>query len=92
MARPISNGLVEIHGEKDADSGFGCMKLIHFLTKDGITDWDEWHYRHNQAARGECHYKTDCPVYAKTANKFKLNNTGNEERKKIGGPCRPPRY
>lgn len=57
MARPISSGIVSIHDEKEADSGFGCMKLIEFLTDEGVTDWDDWHYRHNQAARGECHYK-----------------------------------
>lgn len=49
MARPVSNGLFEVNGEKEQDTGFGCMKLIEFLTKDGVTDWDEWHYRHNQA-------------------------------------------
>lgn len=85
MATPRSTGLFEINGEKESRDGFGCMKLIEFLTKDGITDWDQWHYRHNQAERGECHYKDRCPIYEKTANKFKINNTVNEERKKIGG-------
>ena len=70
MALPQSNGLVEINSGKSDESGFGCMKLIEFLTKDGITDWDEWHYRHNQAARGECHYRDNCPKSAKTANKL----------------------
>lgn len=70
MARPQSNGLVEINSGKSDESGFGCMKLIEFLTKDGVSDWDEWHYRHNQAARGECHYRDNCPIYAKTANKL----------------------
>ncbi len=46
------------------------MKLIEFLTKDGVADWDEWHYRHNQASLGECYYSDRCPIYAKTANKF----------------------
>lgn len=70
MARPVSNGLFEVNGEKEQDTGFGCMKLIEYLIKDGVTDWDEWHYRHNQASRGECHYSDRCPIYAKTANKF----------------------
>lgn len=70
MARPVSNGLVEINGAKSDEKSFGCMKLIEFLNKDGVTDWDEWHYRHNQASRGECHYSDCCPIYAKTANKF----------------------
>lgn len=74
MARPISSGIVSIHDEKEADSGFGCMKLIEFLTDEGVTDWDDWHYRHNQAARGECHYKDKCPIYAKTANKYQPKN------------------
>lgn len=75
MATPRSNGLVEINSGKSDESGFGCMKLIEFLTQEGITDWDEWHYRHNQAARGECHYKDKCPIYEKTANKFNHNPT-----------------
>jgi hypothetical protein len=70
MARPVSNGLVEINGAKSDENGFGCMKLIEFLTKDGVADWDEWHYRHNQASLGECYYSDRCPIYAKTANKF----------------------
>lgn len=85
MVQPLSNGLVEINTGRTYEKSFGCMKLIEFLTKDGITDWDQWHYRHNQAERGECHYKDRCPIYEKTANKFKINNTGNEERKKIDG-------
>ena len=70
MVRPVSNGLFEVNGAKSDENSFGCMKLIEFLTKDGVTDWDEWHYRHNQASRGECHYSDRCPLYAKTANKF----------------------
>lgn len=72
MARPVSNGLFETHDEKEDNSGFFCMDLVFFRTKEGITDWDEWEYRYRQAARGECHYKDICPRYAKTANKFHL--------------------
>lgn len=72
MATPRGNGLVEINSGKSNESGFGCMKLIEFLTQEGVTDWDEWHYRHNQASRGECHYKDKCPIHQKTASKFTL--------------------
>ncbi len=75
MARPVSNGLFEVNGEKSDERSFGCMKLIEFMTQEGITDWDEWHYRNNQAARGECHYREKCPIYSKTANKFYPPNT-----------------
>lgn len=69
MARPQSNGLIEINSSKSDDSGFGCMKLIEYMTQEGITDWNEWHYRNNRAAHGECLYKDKCPIYARTANK-----------------------
>ena len=51
MKQPQSNGLVEIHGQKTApERGFVCMKLILFLTEDGVRDWEQWLGAHLQAA------------------------------------------
>ncbi len=49
MGTPKGNGLVEIRGEKTVERGFNCMKLIEFLTEDGVKDWDNWHGAHEQA-------------------------------------------
>lgn len=68
MINPQSNGLVEIQVERATpERGFNCMKLIIFLTEDGVEDWDEWHGAHLQAAAGQCPYKDRCPIYARTA-------------------------
>lgn len=48
MGTPKGNGLVEIRGEKTVERGFNCMKLIEFLTEDGVKDWDNWHGAHEQ--------------------------------------------
>ena len=37
--RPTGNGVVELHDTKQKERGFNCMKLIIFLTEDGVTDW-----------------------------------------------------
>ena len=68
MRKPQSNGLVEIHGQKTApERGFVCMKLILFLTEDGVRDWEQWLGAHLQAASGQCPYTGRCPIYARTA-------------------------
>ena len=50
--RPQGNGLVSLHDENRRERGFCCMKLIVFLTEDGVAGWDEWHGAHLDAARG----------------------------------------
>lgn len=68
MKQPQSNGLVEIHGQKaHPERGFNCMKLILFLTEDGVRDWEQWHGAHLQAAAGQCPYTGRCQIYARTA-------------------------
>lgn len=72
MNRPEGNGLFEVAGGKPKkERGFNCMKLIEFLTKDGKTDWDEWHGAHLQAAAGECPYHEECNIYARSIEKQK---------------------
>ncbi len=44
--RPQSTGIVELHDSKQKERGFGCMKLIAFLTEDGVTEWEQWHGAH----------------------------------------------
>lgn len=34
--RPQETGIVELHDTKQNERGFGCMKLITFLTRDGV--------------------------------------------------------
>lgn len=70
---PQSNGLVEIRGTKQKERGFNCMKLIEYLTENGVKDWDNWHEAHKQAKQGNCPYKCQCPIYEKTI-KSKNNN------------------
>jgi hypothetical protein len=66
MKQPQSNGLVEIQVERATpERGFNCMKLIIFLTEDGVEDWDEWHGAHLQAAAGQCPYADRCPIHAR---------------------------
>lgn len=74
MRQPQSNGLFDVVTAKPAkEEGFGCMKLIIFLTNDGVTDWDEWHQAHQLAASGKCTYSDRCPIYKKTVEKMMLN-------------------
>ena len=63
------NGLANLHDRKREERGFCCMKLITFLTADGVKEWDEWHGEHLNAARGECKYRTRCPVYRRSKNR-----------------------
>lgn len=65
---PKDNGLIELHDSKQKERGFCCMKLVAFLTVDGVKDWEEWHRRHEEAGRGECRYKGQCPIYERSKN------------------------
>lgn len=67
--KPISNGIVALHDESDEANGFGCMKLIEFLTKDAVTQWVNWHKAHLEAEFGNCPYADRCPIYARSAQK-----------------------
>lgn len=67
---PKGNGLVELHDGKQKERGFCCMKLVTFLTADGVKGWEEWHRRHEEASRGECRYKGQCPIYERSKNKL----------------------
>lgn len=49
--KPKDNGLANLHDRKREERGFCCMKLITFLTADGVKEWDEWHGEHLNAAR-----------------------------------------
>lgn len=60
------NGLANLHDADRRERGFCCMKLIVFLTEDGVTDWDKWHGEHLNAARGQCRYRTRCPIYERS--------------------------
>lgn len=68
--RPTGNGVVELHDTKQKERGFNCMKLIIFLTEDGVTDWEQWHGAHIQAAAGQCPYTGCCPIHAKSVEKI----------------------
>ncbi len=70
MATPESNGLVSINGKPKKERGFNCMRLITFLTNDGVTDWGQWHGAHLQAASGHCPYSSECPNYKHTVEKY----------------------
>ena len=70
MGQPISNGLFEVASNKSIkERGFNCMKLIQFLTEDTVSDWDEWHGAHVEAANGNCPYASVCTIYARTAKR-----------------------
>lgn len=72
MRQPESNGLFEVAvGKPQKERGFNCMQLIVFLTADGVTEWDDWHGAHLDAAAGQCHYTSKCPIYARTMEKQK---------------------
>lgn len=47
------------------------MRLIAFLTKDGVADWDEWHGAHMQAEAGDCPYLGKCSIYKRTIANLK---------------------
>lgn len=66
--RPQGNGLVSLHDESHRERDFCCMKLIVFLTEDDVAGWDEWHGAHLDAARGECKYRAQCPIYERSKN------------------------
>lgn len=75
--RPQSNGIAELHDGGRKERGFGCMKLITFLTRDGVKEWARWHGAHLQAAAGQCPYTGECPIHAKSVDKIL-----NDPRKK----------
>lgn len=74
--RPKGNGLIELVDEKSHESGFFCMKLAEFLNKErneqGIIPSDLWRLRFSEAAAGNCHYSTVCPIYARTRATHKV--------------------
>ena len=41
--RVKDNGQANLHDANCREQGFCCMKLVVFLTEDGVKDWDEWH-------------------------------------------------
>lgn len=51
---------------KIKERGFNCMKLIELLTESGVTEWDEWHGAHIDAASGNCRFRSSCPIYTRT--------------------------
>lgn len=67
--RPQETGIVEFHDTKQKERGFVCMKLITFLTEDGVTEWEQWHGAHLQAAAGQCLYTDRCPIHARSVEK-----------------------
>lgn len=67
--RPQETGIVELHDTKQKEHGFGCMKLIAFLTEDRVTDWEHWHGAHIQAASGQCPYTDRCPIHARSVDR-----------------------
>lgn len=75
--RQQSTGIVEFHDSKHKERGFNCMKLIGFLTENGVTEWGQWHGAHLQAAAGQCPYVGECPIHARTADRIL-----NDPRKK----------
>lgn len=65
--KPQGNGVVELHENKSIkERGFCCMKLIEFLSYDGVTDWEDWHGAHLLAQAGECQYRSRCTIYERT--------------------------
>lgn len=66
-------GLVEINGESTKERGFFCMKLVTFLSGEaepGTEAYAElWAQRFEEAKLGACHYRENCPIYARTAKK-----------------------
>lgn len=70
MRQPKNNGLFEMAGGRQDEKGFTCMKLIEFLTADGVSKWEEWHKAHLLAQSGECAYIAKCPIYRKTKDKI----------------------
>lgn len=42
------------------------MKLIAFLVRDGVKEWNEWHGAHQQAAQHCCPYRNECDMQKKT--------------------------
>lgn len=64
--RPKDNALASLHDVNLRERGFCCMKLIVFLTEDGVKEWDEWHGAHLDAARGQCSYRARCPIYKRS--------------------------
>lgn len=74
MPTPISNGIIEIITRKQTkESGFFCMKLVGYIgteAEPGTEEYaDMWELRFSQAKKGECHYKDQCPIHARTIAK-----------------------
>lgn len=72
VTRPKGNGPANLHDENRRERGFRCMRLVAFLTEDGVTGWDGWHGAHLEAARGECRYRARCPIYERSKTNHQL--------------------
>ena len=57
---PKRHGLGGVQGGPSQEKGFCCMRLIKFLVRDNVKDWDVWHGAHLQAAQKNCPYKGVC--------------------------------
>lgn len=69
--RPTGNGLIELVDEKSSDKGFFCMKLAGFIQNESKTQLtldkqDLWELRFSEAKKGNCAYRNECPIYART--------------------------
>ncbi len=62
------NAYLKLYPQKER--GFNCMRLITFLTNDGVTEWEQWHGAHLQSASGHCPYSSECPNYKQTVEKY----------------------
>ena len=77
--RPQSNGIVELHDSKQKDRGFNCMKLIQFLNRNNVKDWDDWHGAHLRAANGQCPYTEECPIHNRSVEKILIRNQNSQQ-------------
>ncbi len=77
MGRPQGNGLIELVDEKSQDKGFFCMRLAGFIQREKheqltLDPQDLWELRFTEAKAGNCAYKQECHIYARTiANRKK---------------------
>lgn len=68
--KPNGNGLVALHDDRQKERGFNCMRLIAYLTADGVTEWGRWHGAHMQAAAGDCPYADICHIHSRTVKRI----------------------
>jgi hypothetical protein len=74
MGKYNGNGIVSLHDDKESNRGFFCMKLVSYLNEEAEmgTEFyeDLWYKRFEQAKAGECAYREQCPIYAKSTPPF----------------------